>query len=438
MADNRITEEDFFDVEEIESTNDPQALAAARAELERRCKSVNYEVLERELFEDETYLSVGFPAGRKKRWVSLFDLDDLTAFLAIPFERYTFLSKYSAICSYGDDTIEAAVRPLNSLPSSAVYRRLLRRILGEGDDTSGDIPTIEIQQEDTTLSLTLGPSSEALQTLLSNRTGLRLSLAIKGAQVSQHDRSVSLLERVADSLFFQIDLSLDIPLSLTREKRLARRVRAQGQRPAINLQFPRTEYDEAPISLYWYARSATGMPLLQFLAFYQVLEFYFSTYYQAEARRKIRSSLKDPTFRPDRDVDIGRVIDVTRLGSNAGYGDERSQLRATLQECVDPNALRTFLTDNESRKKFFSSKTKGLTSRQLPIANPDVDLRNDVADRIYDIRCKIVHTKGESRNGEIELLLPFSEEAEQLVYDIDLLQYVAQRALIAASSSLRL
>lgn len=65
------------------------------------------------------------------------------------------------------------------------------------------------------------------------------------------------------------------------------------------------------------------------------------------------------------------------------------------------------------------------------------DLRNDVADRIYDIRCKIVHTKNDLREGEPELLLAFSAEAQRLDFDIELVQYVARSVLIAGSSPMR-
>ena len=202
-----------------------------------------------------------------------------------------------------------------------------------------------------------------------------------------------------------------------------------------DLVFPSQEFDEAPMSLYWYARSAQGMPLLQFLAYYQVMEFYFPTYFQAEARRKIRLILKSPVFRADRDADIGRVLSA--LSSKRGsIGDERSMLRATLQECIDPGELRTFLSSNKMKLKFFSSKAKGLTTHKLPLVNSVADLRNDVADRLYDIRCKIVHTKNDVREGEVELLLPFSKEAEQLYYDIDLIRYLSRQVLITASSAL--
>src|SRR5690349_6512804 len=107
------------------------------------------------------------------------------------------------------------------------------------------------------------------------------------------------------------------------------------------LQYPKTEFDDEPLSLYWYARSAFGIPLLQFLAFYQVVEFYFPIYSQAEARRRARAILKEPTFRPDRDADVGRLLSSLHLSRAGTYGDERSQLRATLNECVQPDALRS-------------------------------------------------------------------------------------------------
>jgi hypothetical protein len=250
----------------------------------------------------------------------------------------------------------------------------------------------------------------------------RTTLKIESSEIGTHDKALGLLNKVADSLFFQIDMLSGIPLSLQREPRATGRVTSR----LINLQnallYPKAEYDQAPISLYWYGRSARGMPLLQFLVFYQVVEFYFRIYSQAEARRNVRSILKDPTFREDRDADIGRVLSSIRISGTGAFGDERSQMRATLTECVDPQQLREFLESDEDRKQFYLAKTKGAAYQRISLANPSSDLRTDVADRIYDIRCKIVHTKTEAGGAELDLLLPFSKEAEQLSFDIELAQ----------------
>lgn len=64
------------------------------------------------------------------------------------------------------------------------------------------------------------------------------------------------------------------------------------------------------------------------------------------------------------------------------------------------------------------------------------NLRQEVADRMYEIRCRIVHTKGSE--GEMELLLPFSTEAKRLGYDIELIEFIARKVIVAASRPLRL
>ncbi len=289
----------------------------------------------------------------------------------------------------------------------------------------------------------LGYSSSEFGILSSPRPSRRrhrqLSITVSGASISKHDDAKSLLEKLADSFLMQIDLTYNLPLSLQRySERKPFRGRLHPKRERTELEFPQYEFDPSPIALYTYARSAAGMPLLQFLAFYQTIEYHFPIYSEADARRKIRNILKDPAFRPNKNSDIARVLNVIRASGPRGFGDERSQLRSVLLECVDPGELREFLTVSDEREKFFTSKTRGLTDHKLPINNTDADLRNDTADRIYEIRNKIVHTKSGGRNGEVELLLPFSPEAELLIYDIDLIQFIARQVLIASSSPIKL
>jgi hypothetical protein len=177
------------------------------------------------------------------------------------------------------------------------------------------------------------------------------------------------------------------------------------------------------------------MPLLQFLAFYQTLEFFFPMYSQSEAQRRVRNILRDPGFSNSRETDLARLVGAVRAGHGQGFGDERSQLRATIAECVDPLDLRQFIEENAARAEFFA-KNKDITTRRLVLAGTTSDLRNDVADRVYDIRCKIVHTKAGGQEGEVDLLLPFSKEAEALEYDIELIQFLARRTLITSGSPL--
>lgn len=428
----------IVEMDDAEEKNDPATLAAAKSELTRRCEVAGIEAEEHDGFEGEKYLQVALPNGREKRHRTLFSLKSITELLSVPFESYCFLGEYEAICSYSDGSIEALVRGVGPLSMFAIRRQLLRELdEGASQETSKGALTITQSNVEKPISLELASRSHIFRVLSRGPSvsSSAIVLRIRGLTVSQHDRALALLEKLAHSLFFQIDLSTGIALSLVRERRRGRLRRAARPGLVLSATFPQREYDAAPMSLYWYARSAAGMPLLQFLAFYQTLEYYFPTFAQAEAKQKVQSILRDPTFRVDRDADIGRLLGSLLL-KGRGFGDERSQLRALITACTDNNDLRAFFNATDERPAFFSAKQKGLTERKLPLGNADVDIRNDVADLIYEIRCRVVHTKGDSADGELELLLPFSREADLLYPYVDLLQYVATKVLITASSPL--
>lgn len=416
---------------------------AKAAQLVERCDNAGIQH-KRKDFNGEPFLTVQLPNGRRSRqFVLRPGQDTIDSLLSIPFEEYTFLGDYIAIACYNDQTLEAAVTPTRG-PS----RDLFSREFGEGelsDDSNDATPEpITIRGGDVApnCAIVIGPCSDAFQ-VLNHRPivypdGLMISIQISGVAVATHDEAVDTLERLTNSLFFQVDLACGIAVSLRRDPLLKRRLSARRRETtAPQIEFPRTEYDSAPITLYWYGRLSSGMPLLQFLAFYQCVEFYFPTYFQAEQKRRIRNILKSPTFRPDREGDIGRVLAAMNSTGRKGTPDEKSMLRATIHECLDARTLRAFLQQTEQRSEFFSTRAKGLTTVKLPIGNADADLRDPVADRIYDIRCKIVHTKTGAAD-DVELLLPFSKEAQLLDEDIALMEFIAQNVLIAGSSTLRL
>lgn len=418
----------------IEPTS-KEEVKALRAELEVRCKAAKILLEDTEGYEEgQIACRVGIPSGRDKRWIYCWDDGDYKRILGIQFERFVFLHGLDAVCSYDAEEIEASVRTIGF----ATPRTISSRVFGvpPSEYVAGEpTPTLNLESPtgDQKVTISLGVPSHELVVLTGPGSQPRFSLKIKRDGLKQHDQALGILRRTADALFFQIDLLSDVPLNLVRDRRRIARRRAAKRSEIAPIAFPTHEYDTAPISLYWYARSAVGMPLLQFLAYYQVIEFYYPTYSQAEARRKIKAVLKDPAFRGDRDADLGRLLSAIHITRSGGVGDERSQLRATLFECLDADALRQFVSLDSDRMEFLSSKAKGFVDHKLPVANSTADLRGDVAERIYEIRCKIVHTKTDARNGEFDLLLPFSREAEQLSFDIELAQYVAQQVLIAAS-----
>jgi hypothetical protein len=425
------------DVEEpAEAEPDPAELFGQVLE---RCKAADIDVEEAETLDGEQFLRIALPAGRDKRSFAVHGHEAASRLLATPFERYRFVSGYEAICSYEDAVIEAAVRPAGTgvTPATFAFSRIFgRRPRPDSGDSWPHLITLrpEVDGEDDQEAIELGPPSDVAGVVLGPVARRGVSVRIRGRRFTTNEQARRVLESHTDSLFFQIDAKLGVPIELRRERRrsLGRR-RRKAEATVEQLEYPRYIYDREPMSLYWYGRGATGMPLLQFLAYYQVMEFYFPVYAQEEVRRRLRNILKDPGFSAHAERDIGRLVDVlSSAGGRSVWGDERSQLRATLRACVDAGAIRDLISSDDY-DGHFEKKIKGLTNTTLRVAAEDDDLVSRTAERVYEIRCKIVHTKEDGGLEDVGLLLPFSAEAERLEPDIELAELVSRRVLAAAA-----
>jgi hypothetical protein len=325
-------------------------LVAAKSSLLERCKAAGLKVEDKFLPGEELQvLRVFMKCGRETRTISLYSEVSLVSFLSVPFEKYVFMSGMESICSYDGGTIEAEVRPI----SGSLYT--WRAVFGVNDEAGLKSAKLVVSPGSEGLPrIELSRASALFSTILRGTGRIRrVTLKLSGVGVKTHDAALELLNKVAGSLFLQLDMLLGIPLTLERERRRPplRKKRTAGA--VEDLQYPRVQYDSAPLSLYWYGRSAEGMPLLQYLAFYQAIEFYFPVYSRSEAQRKLKVILKDPTFRSDRDADIARLLSAIHVSRTGAFGDERSQLRATLMECCDSEELRSFLEAEQGRKEFF-------------------------------------------------------------------------------------
>ena len=192
-----------FDVSDDDDKSEEEQFAGARAELEKRCKECGLSITEIDGFGgDDVGLQIGFPCGRNKRSLYVYDLRRLKDILSITFEKYTFLDGYDAICSYEDGEIEALVRPLAGFNPRLLYTRVFG--LSPQDDyesESGISIDLEPDEDDNGPTITLG-LSQTLRIFVRSPTKQGLSLTLKDISVTRHDRAVALLQKVVNSLFF--------------------------------------------------------------------------------------------------------------------------------------------------------------------------------------------------------------------------------------------
>lgn len=384
-------------------------------------------------------IELSMPNGRKTRDVTI-DEDVAEAFAQSAFEEWTFLGDYAAILDRSTDTIEALIQVQGGgVLASQVIQRFVASHgtpVQEGDDSSEKVLRLD-SHPSSRLKVEIGEPTPSLVVAAFNARmrSRAYSIRIIGSGARAHDAALGLLEDVSRSLFFEIDVTKGFVLILT-ESRHPVRLRAGGRSGRDNGEpprLPRLSYSAEAAILYNYGRSASEMPLLEFLAYYQVIEYYFPAYARAEAIQRLRQLLLDPRFNPMNDVDVGKLLQAPGSSSRSGALTEVEQLKATIRRCTDDISLTEFITARQNREQFLTGKQELVGVKSLNFSNRDYALTDQVAERIYQIRCRIVHSKEDGGPSAAPLLLPFSAEARKMRVDIELARYVAQKVLIAGA-----
>ncbi|MFC4634473.1 hypothetical protein ACFO3O_11180 [Dokdonia ponticola] len=394
------------------------------------------------------------PAAREKQeCVIPFREEIIDDALKLDFEKFRFLKSYEAIWSKESKIIECEIGNVDS-PNRFFFDRLNRIINkpdeNEEEESEDEITNIDLPSIDG-LTLSIGFCSKEFAFLSwsrargpRSRNAKRITLKIKNSKASTHDVAKELIEKIANSLFFQIDLAFELPLNLQvqRDSWIDRRKKSMRRQMFVDqsatITEPKYEYDSEPISLYWYAKESINMPIFQYLAFYQTIEFYFPIYSSFEAKQKIQSLIKDPRFNPNRDADISKIISTIKVSSGGkSFGNERDQLKATISSCTDNQELLSFFkADNERLNFYADNKGKSISNQKISIKNETSDFVTEVSERIYEIRCRIVHSK--ASEGDFDVLLPYSSEVKILNFDIELIEFISRKVLITSSRPIKL
>jgi hypothetical protein len=333
--------------------------------------------------------------------------------------------------SSGDPrTIPASRIPVWDLPGAEILDK--ESEVNVEADEEGEIvaprrPTEwRLRVEDGLRSVEISPASDLVSALYGSRN---FTLKIGGYDIARHDGALATLASMGNAFLFDLDVRYGMALQLVKRRN---RLRPHRQKPVDHAPaFPRNEYSQEALALYQYGRSSSGLPLLQFLAYYQSLEYFFPVFAREETVNSLRAALLNPRFNPTHDGDVNRLINLAAPAVKAGIG-ERDQLRATIRASVAASDLRSFIeASSVYQEHFCASKQTIAGAGAIKLKGDQIDLRDQVSERLYKIRCRVVHTKQDGSGQGEELLLPSSPEVDALGPDIDMLRLIAQQALVA-------
>lgn len=383
---------------------------------------------------------VRFPRERGFKYITVSSVNQAKELYDLPLDDFVFLKDYNAICSYESNYIEATIEPLARITNLIMLRKIFGHE-GNGlhDDKRNITPiTTKYETEGGVFEIELSSVSE-IGVLLTEEYNHPVSLKIKGFNISTHNGAVKILENISNAIFLQIELLRNFPLSLSRDKELTGGYSPKVEEP-IDLIFPTSIYDSEPMSLYWYAKNARKNPLIEFLAYYQCIEYYYPIYSNIELKRRIQNVLKNPSFDYHNDTDISRIMNIIER-SNTVDSSEKNQLISVLEHTIEPSQLKEFIMLNKGLNEYYSKKENRdslkVSEFKINSNQKGSDYLVSIANRIYDIRCNIVHRKvGTEEEGESRLM-PFSSNTKLLKYDIELVKFISQHVLISNGKALK-
>ena len=409
------------------------------AEIRRRAEAAGLTVSDDIGFDDEPFLRLEIPNGRRSRPIQV-SVSDTRKIESIGFENIRYLGDYEAILDGDRGLIESGIGAgARGLPLVVS----LRRIPGaekvewvQDDDTYPDenepdegLPprreAWRLRVESGESWIEISPASSTFDALSRFRY---YSLKVPCGAQSTHDEALAKLESLAFPFLFDLDLRYGALFDL-RRVRLAWRPRRQ-ERMTESAEYPSNEYAKEPLALYRYGRSAQGLPLLEFLAYYQALEYYFPYFSSEEMIGKIRAAIMDPRFSIGDDRALAGLVRLAGPAARVN-ASEREQIRSTVAACIDAASITQLITADTSVQEHFCSTKQAIKGVKRLQPKGEQDIRHQVADRIYAIRCRIVHAKQDGGESGVELLLPTSEEAASLGPDVDLVRAIVQRAVVA-------
>jgi hypothetical protein len=380
---------------------------------------------------------------KERTFTSLYATDGRTAevFSEIPeFYKYRFVKGYEAIWSPEEDILECEVfTPFMGMLLRRLYRKLVVETEVQEEDRE---ELITIPSPINGAEIELGASTTYFQYFSYLKEELprvpirhmrgrnAVTLKVKNAGLKHHADALNMVVKIFASICFQINVSTNISIQLAPE-RFPRERDFRRDDEKVTLTQARYEYDIEPLSMYWHAENMMGMPLQEYFSYYQAVEYYFTVYSFEEAQRKVRNLIKNPLFNIDNDKDLSKVLNVVKYSNSSNsFGNELSQLKSTIKACVNIDELREWFSEDGERSAFFESKpAKKISKTTIKSSFLDDDLIDAIAKRVYEIRCRIVHTKGTDDN--VEVLHPFSNEATQLKHDLAMIAMLCTKVIIS-------
>lgn len=255
---------------------------------------------------------------------------------------------------------------------------------------------------------------------------------------SEKSTPSNLFARYTHAFLFQIAYNLDIslvPQRLIEEMVRSGRINRMRRSRTEDIDPPRRVYNEDLVQHYLLAVS-TENPVIEYLSYYHVLEYFFEMVFNDDLINTVRDSLTSPSFSYKRKADIGKLINSIKrslqIRSETITFSEVEALKLCIERFVSmPDLVEKLNAYDEALLDFYkSNKVEFSSGPEVDLQLPDsAAVSKTLAKRIYQTRNSLVHSK----EGERSKYTPFKDD-RALVKEVPLLRFISEMVIVNDSA----
>jgi len=254
------------------------------------------------------------------------------------------------------------------------------------------------------------------------------TISIRGLNFHKADIALEKFHEIQSASLFNIGYVSDV--AVVERRAWDKGIFRSRRRSSEKLDFPKRVYKPELIAYYHLALS-TKNRLLQYLAYYQILEYFFVSASESVLEKRLADMMAIPGFSDSRPADIRKLIKSVRRFDKETKEDR--MLRTVLERYFSPDEIIDFIIDYEQQEGVhFSIETSALGfAHKLNLHLNEV--MNSLSQRIYKTRNVLVHNK----EDELPRFVPFSSQDEHLEHEIPLVRFLAEQLIIKTGDDMK-
>jgi len=257
-------------------------------------------------------------------------------------------------------------------------------------------------------------------------------LELSGLDALDASKVNSIIPLIANSLLFDISVTYKIPLAYFRNEELSRFSDVKFFKPDLitnrENKMVLKKYNEELLS-YYNTAIKIAYPPFQYLCLYQILEYHLDRSAFLSAKEKINNLISKPDFHSKQDEYIVEAVNFIK-SENKSINHDKAKLDRVIDQFVESARTKEDIQLLEL-KSHFENDIEIICKKTLVLKSIDFDgkFKQTVKDRIYSMRCSIVHSNPDFEKSHAIPFLPTRINLELLRKEIQLVKSIAEQII---------